>query len=85
MTQEQIGFLKTLIETPTPTGSEAAGAMLLGKRIKAKTGIQPSVDLHGNLHAVLDVGAKTTVMIEGHGDEIGYMVSYIDEKGYVYL
>ena len=85
MKQEQIDFLKTLIETPTPTGSEAAGAMLLGRRIKARTGIQPSIDLHGNLHAVLDVGAKTTVMIEGHGDEIGYMVSYIDEKGYVYL
>ena len=85
MKQEEIDFLKTLIETPTPTGSEAAGAMLLGRRIKARTGIQPSIDLHGNLHAVLDVGAKTTVMIEGHGDEIGYMVSYIDEKGYVYL
>lgn len=85
MTQEQIDFLKTLIETPTPTGSEAAGALLLGRRIKAKTGIQPSIDLHGNLHAVLDVGAKTTVMIEGHGDEIGYIVSYIDEQGYVYL
>ena len=85
MTHEQIDFLKTLVETPTPTGSEAAGALLLGRRIKAKTGISPSIDLHGNLHAVLDVGAKTTVMIEGHGDEIGYMVSYIDEKGYVYL
>ena len=85
MKQEQLDFLKTLIETPTPTGSEAAGAMLLGRRIKARTGIQPSIDLHGNLHAVLDVGAKTTVMIEGHGDEIGYMVSYIDEKGYVDL
>ena len=85
MKREQIDFLKTLIETPTPTGSEAAGALLLGRRIKALTGLQPTIDLHGNLHAVLDVGAKTTVMIEGHGDEIGYMVSYIDERGYVYL
>lgn len=85
MNTERIEFLKSLIETPTPTGSEAAGALLLGRRIKAKTGIQPTIDLHGNLHAVLDVGAKTTVMIEGHGDEIGYIVSYIDDKGYVYL
>ena len=85
MTSEQIEFLKTLIETPTPTGSESAGALLLGRRIKAKTGLRPTIDLHGNLHAVLDVGAKTTVMIEGHGDEIGYIVSYIDDRGYVYL
>lgn len=85
MTSEQLDFLKTLIETPTPTGSEEQGALLLGRRIKSKTGIKPSIDLHGNLHAVLDVGAKTTVMIEGHGDEIGYIVEYIDDKGYVYL
>lgn len=85
MTEEQTNFLKTLIDTPTPTGSEAAGALLLGRRIRALTGIKPTIDLHGNLHAVLDVGAKTTVMLEGHGDEIGYIVTYIDDRGYVYL
>lgn len=85
MTEEQISFLKTLVETPTPTGSEAAGALLLGRRIRERTGIAPSIDVHGNLHAVLDVGAKRTVMLEGHGDEIGYMVEYIDARGYVYL
>ena len=58
---------------------------MLGRRIKAMTGIQPSIDVHGNLHAVIDVGAKTTVMLEGHGDEIGYMVEYIDSNGFVYF
>ena len=85
MTTEQQEFLKTLMETPTPTGSEEAGAFLLGRRIREKTGIQPSIDIHGNLHAVYDIGAKTTVMLEGHGDEIGYMVSYIDDRGFVYF
>jgi len=85
ITEEQRAFLKELIDTPTPTGSEAAGALLLGRRIREKTGIAPSIDVHGNLHAVLDVGAKTTVMLEGHGDEIGYMVQYIDDRGYVFL
>lgn len=78
-------FLETLVETPTPTGSEGAGALLLGRRILEKTGIRPTIDIHGNLHAVLDVGAATTVMLEGHGDEIGYMVEYIDSDGFVYL
>ena len=85
MKQEQLDFLETLVNTPTPTGSEGAGALLLGRRIKEKTGIATSIDIHGNLHAVLDVGAKTTVMIEGHGDEIGYMVEYVDSDGVVYL
>ena len=85
ITEEQKAFLKKLIDTPTPTGSEAAGALLLGRRIREKTGIAPTIDVHGNLHAVYDVGAKTTVMLEGHGDEIGYIVQYIDKNGYVYL
>ncbi len=85
MTEEQVAFLKTLIDTPTPSGSEAAGALLLGRRIAEKTGVRATIDVHGNLHAVLDAGAKRTVMLEGHGDEIGYMVEYIDDRGYVYL
>ena len=85
MMTEQTEFLAGLIETPTPTGSESAGALLLGRRIKAATGIQPTIDVHGNLHAVYDVGAATTVMLEGHGDEIGYMVEYIDASGFVYF
>ena len=85
MEESDIEFLRKLVDTPTPTGSEAAGALLLGRWIKEKTGIQPTIDVHGNLHAVYDVGAKRTVMLEGHGDEIGYMVEYIDSKGFVYF
>ena len=85
MEANEIEFLQKLIETPTPTGSEAAGALLLGRWIKEKTGIRPTIDVHGNLHAVLDVGAPRTIMLEGHGDEVGYIVAYIDEKGLVYL
>lgn len=80
-----VAFLSKLVDTPTPAGSETAGAMIIGRRIKEKTGITPKFDIHGNLHAVIDVGAKTTVMIEGHGDEIGYIVEYIDNDGFVYL
>lgn len=78
-------FLETYLNTPTPTGSEHAGMMLLGRRIKEIAGIQPTIDVHGNLHAVYDVGAKTTVMLEGHGDEIGYIVEYVDANGFVYF
>ena len=85
MEADEIEFLKRLIETPTPTGSESDGALLLGRWIKEKTGIQPTIDVHGNLHAVSDVGARRTVMLEGHGDEIGYMVEYIDAQGFVYF
>lgn len=78
-------FLETYLNTPTPTGSEHPGMMLLAGRIAEKTGLKPTIDIHGNLHAVYDVGAKTTVMLEGHGDEIGYIVSYVDANGFVYF
>ena len=85
LTNEQIDFLKELVETPMPSGSEEAGALLLGRRIREWTGIQPTIDVHGNLHAVLDTGAKRTVLLEGHLDEIGYQVAYVDASGFVYF
>lgn len=78
-------FLEEYLNTPTPTGSEHSGMMLLGKRIKEKTGLEVSIDVHGNLHAVYDAGAKTTVMLEGHGDEIGYIIEYVDSNGFVFF
>ena len=79
LSNEQVGFLKELVSLPTPTGSEHAGMMLLGRRLKAATGLEPSIDIHGNLHCVLDRGAKRTVMMEGHCDEIGFMVVHVDD------
>lgn len=85
LSSEQLDTLRELVGTPTPTGSEHAGMMVLGRRLKATTGLQPTIDVHGNLHCVLDRGAKRTVMIEGHCDEIGFLVQYIDDDGFVYL
>ena len=77
--------LRALVAAPTPTGSEHAGMMILAKRIKDETGLKPYIDVHGNLHCVLDRGAKRTVMIEGHCDEIGFIGQYIDDDGFVYV
>jgi endoglucanase len=83
--REQLDFFENLVNTPSPSGMEVEGALLLGRRIKEKTSIVPTIDVHGNLHAVYDCGSQTTVLLEGHGDEIGYIVEYIDERGFVYL
>lgn len=83
--KSQVEFLKELVSLPTPTGSEHEGMMLIGRRLKAATGLAPTIDRHGNLHCVLDRGAKRTVMIEGHCDEIGFIVVHVDDDGLVYL
>lgn len=78
-------FLEAYLNTPTPTGSEHSGMLLLGRRIKEQTGLSPYIDVHGNLHAVYETQAKTCVMLEGHGDEIGYIVEYVDANGFVFF
>jgi endoglucanase len=42
-------------------------------------------DQHGNVYAWVNRGGKPRVMLAGHLDEIGLMVSHIDEKGFIYF
>ena len=41
--------------------------------------------MHGNAIAVLNPKAAFKVMIAGHIDEIGFMVSHIDKEGFLYV
>ena len=84
MQPEALDFLKRLMALPTPSGWESDGMRLAAEYLKPCAD-QLAFDLHGNLHAVLNPGATTRVMIEGHCDEIGFMVQYIDEKGFLTL
>jgi endoglucanase len=42
-------------------------------------------DVHGNSIAVLNPKAKFKFMLAGHIDEIGLMITHIDDKGYAYV
>ncbi len=77
--------LKRLVALPTPTGFEYDGMKLLGRSLKDSGVTDVSLDCHGNLIAVLNRGAPVRVMLEGHCDEIGFMVQYIDEDGFLYM
>lgn len=77
-------LLQRLLATPTPSGWEAEGLHLLATALKPHAA-SVTLDPHGNLHAVLNPGAPMRVMLEGHCDEIGFMVQYIDEKGFLTL
>ncbi|MFO7937826.1 MAG: M42 family peptidase [Kiritimatiellia bacterium] len=85
MKNQPIDILKSLVALPTPTGFEQDGMKLLGKHLKNAGLEDVSIDVHGNLHAVVNKDAPLRVMIEGHCDEIGFMVQYIDDKGFLYM
>lgn len=85
MDKEALSLLKNLVALPTPTGFEAAGMSLLASHLRAASVPGLMIDVHGNLHACLNPTAPLRVMIEGHCDEIGFMVQYIDDDGFLYM
>lgn len=85
MDKKALKLLKSLVALPTPTGFEQDGMLLLGRYLK-EAGVEDiSLDMHGNLRAVVNKDAPLRVMIEGHCDEIGFMVQHIDDNGFLYM
>ena len=80
-----LSLLQKLVATPTPTGFEYDGMRLLASHLKEANVPSLAIDLHGNLRACLNPDAPLRVMIEGHCDEIGFMVQYIDDDGFLYM
>jgi len=82
-TETSITFLKRLLDTPGPSGFESAPARLW--RDEARAFAEVSNDVAGNSLAVVNAGGSPTIMLAGHIDEIGLIVTYIDDDGYLYI
>jgi len=77
-------FLERLLDTPAPSGFEAPAARVW--RTEARTfADQVSADVSGNSAAILNPDASPSVMLAGHIDEIGIMVTHVDEEGFLYF
>src|SRR5262245_35523728 len=81
MNDHSLEFLKRLLSTPGPSGDEAAPARVWRKEATSFADRVHS-DVRGSAFAVLE-GAAPRVLLAGHIDEIGIMVSYIDDDGYL--
>jgi endoglucanase len=83
MNKTDLAFLKDLTEAPSPSGYEVPAAELFRARIKASA-TSVSTNILGSVHATLaGKGNGPSVMIAGHLDEIGMMVKYISDEGYL--
>ncbi len=83
MTDEK-AFLKRFLDAPSPSGFEE-GAARLWREEASGFAERVWVDQHGNSFASYNEQGTPRVMLAGHVDEIGLMVSYIDDKGYIYV
>ena len=79
-------FLKNLLETRSPSGFEARGQQLWIDYVKPFAD-KVEVDSYGNVFATLDAqtSGSPKVLFAGHMDEIGMMISYISEEGFLYF
>jgi endoglucanase len=79
---ESLVFLKELLDLPGPSAFERAPARRWRDEA-GKLGAEVGADATGNSWATLTGGDKQHVVLAGHMDEIGIMVSYVDEHGFL--
>lgn len=88
MRSESLAFLRSLLDTPSPSGFERAGQRVWLNYVRANGATKTWNDSYGNCFAALDAteggDAPLTVAVCGHADEIGLMVNHIDSNGFVY-
>jgi len=79
-------FLKKLLETPSPSGSERAIQDVV-RAWADKYADEVATDRHGNVIAARHPARRTDktprIMLAGHCDQIGLMVQHIDGDGYL--
>ncbi|MBI4546227.1 MAG: M42 family metallopeptidase [Gemmatimonadetes bacterium] len=84
MDEHSVEFLKRLLNTPGPSGFEAAVARVWREEA-ATFADRVEADVSGNSMATLGNNGALRVMLAGHIDEIGLMVTHIDDDGFLYV
>lgn len=83
MKKKHAEFLRSLVETPSPTGAEEPVAALVRTRLSSIAD-EVQTNTMGSVHAVLEgTGAGPSLMLAAHMDEIGLMVTYISDDGFL--
>jgi tetrahedral aminopeptidase len=75
-------FFKDLVQAPSPSGFEQPAQEVFRNFVK-EIADEYKTDVHGNVIALKKGTGKLRLMIVGHADEIGLMVKYIDDEGYI--
>lgn len=83
MESAALEFLKTLLDTPSPSGYERPIQEVVRKYV-ASFADEVRTDLHGNVIACKNAGAKLRVMFAGHCDQIGMLVTHVNDNGFIY-
>lgn len=85
LTIEQILSLKEILDTKSPSGCEQQASNWMRKQVSSFCSVE--ADSIGNLYMYTgDEGINSfRVMITAHADEVGFQVTDVDERGYIYV
>jgi len=81
MRDESLSFLKSLLSAPGPSGHEESPAGVWREQASGFAGVRG--DRMGNSFATVNEGGAPRVMLSGHVDEIGVVVTHVDEQGLI--
>ncbi len=84
MQPESFEFLKAMEETSSVSGFEQPVARIIRKRMEAFAE-EITTDLHGNTIVSLNPKGQPRVMLAGHYDQIGLMVKWVSDEGFLYF
>ena len=77
-------FLRNLLDAPGPSGFETRAARVWRAEAETfATGVD--VDVSGNSFATVGTAGGPRIMLAGHVDEIGLMVTHVDDEGLLYI
>ena len=80
-------FLEKLLLTQSPSGQEDQVFEVLEEYVKPYSNIFKK-DIIGNCISGLNtekIDNKIKIMLSGHMDELGFIIKYIDDKGFLYI
>lgn len=84
MEEASLSFLKELLAAPSPSGFEQPAQKVWRRYMEQYAG-RVTTDMHGNCIAELHGDRPTRILLAGHVDELGFIVSYISDEGYIHF
>ena len=76
-------FLQTVLQTPRPSGYEQRVQQHVREYARAFADTVQT-DVHGNVICATNPDADRRLMMAGHCDQIGLLVSHVDDRGFLY-
>lgn len=84
MFMSEIEFLRTLVETPSPSGREGDATDVWMQRIDQSVN-EDWKDVYGNTRVSIATSRDFDIGVFVHLDEVGFTVRHITEDGFIYV